>query len=85
MGNQNKIKNMEAMSPQKQRSESIKSVKSQEKLPHGIRGMIYSYLPLSVLIDTICRISKYERKLISSSDLLDQPRILKVPTSLLDI
>lgn len=48
-----------------------KKSKSKAKLPIGIRATIYSFLPLSTLIDSICRVSRYERKLIAQTDLMD--------------
>ena len=54
-------------------------------MPRGLRAMVYSYLPLAVLIELVCRVSKEERQLIRGSELIDQRRPLKIPTSLCDI
>ena len=40
--------------------------------------MIFSYSTLQELIDTICRLSKTDRKEITSTRLLNQPKNLKI-------
>ena len=48
------------------------------KLPKGLRCMIYSWLTMTDLTDTICKLSKTDRTEIVESTNLDQPRNLKV-------
>lgn len=48
------------------------------KLPFGVRCVIYSYLDLMTLINVISKLSKQERTQIPHSEVLDQPRCLKI-------
>ena len=52
--------------------------KSKELLPKGIRQVVYSYLPLDTLIQTISKLSTSERKLLLTSQLIDQPKTLRI-------
>lgn len=50
-----------------------------DKLPVGIRMIIYSYLPLENLLKQISCLCKKERELlISDSELLNQQRCLRI-------
>jgi hypothetical protein len=49
-----------------------------ESIPIGARAQIYSYLPFSDLISSISRLSKTDRDYITHTDILDQPRRLKI-------
>ena len=55
---------------------SLKKVK--KRVPVNIRALIYSFLPFNDLINTISKLSKQERDLIITSEILDQPRSLKI-------
>lgn len=49
-----------------------------QRLPIGIRCMIYSYIDLMTLLRVISKLSKTDRDTITHSDLLDQKRCLKI-------
>jgi hypothetical protein len=51
---------------------------NQEALPSGIRCLIYSYMTYSELWEKIQKVSKKERKALVKSNVLDQPRSLKI-------
>lgn len=49
-----------------------------EYIPKGLRALIYSYLPFDHLIKSISKLSKTDRDMLVKSDILDQPRSLKI-------
>lgn len=49
-----------------------------ELLPKSVRQHIYSFLPLDVLIKVISKLSKSDRELLLTSELIDQPRALRI-------
>lgn len=51
---------------------------TKEALPKGIRQVIYSFLPLGTLIQTISKLSTTERQLLTTSQLIDQPKTLRI-------
>ena len=58
---------------------SNKSFKpSSIKLPFGVRCVIYSFLDLMSLLNTITKLSKQEREKITTQEVIDQPRCLKI-------
>jgi hypothetical protein len=48
------------------------------RLPQGIRILVYSFLPFGDLISSISKLSKQERQALITSEILDQPRSLKI-------
>ena len=52
--------------------------KSAKTLPKGVRSLIYSFLPLDILIQFISKLSVAERDILVTSEILDQPRSLKI-------
>lgn len=49
-----------------------------KKLPFGVRCVIYSFLDLMTLLNTITKLSKAERETIPVSEVLDQQRCLRI-------
>lgn len=49
-----------------------------ELLPKGIRQHVYSYLPLNTIIHKISKLSRADRKMLVTSEIIDQPRALKI-------
>lgn len=47
-------------------------------MPKGVRAVIYSFLPLHHLIKYISKLSKTDRNILIYSEILDQPRQLKI-------
>ena len=47
-------------------------------IPQGVRGVVYSFVDIKFLLETIAKLSKKERKFIKNSDVLDQKRPLKL-------
>ena len=47
-------------------------------LPKGLRALIYSFLPFDYLIKSISKLNKCDREMLTVSDILDQPRSLKI-------
>jgi hypothetical protein len=45
------------------------------KITKNVRSVIYSFLPLDILIQSISKLSKSDRELLTKSD---QPRSLKI-------
>ncbi len=54
--------------------------KNKEKLPAGVRAIIYSYLAMTDLIHLISKVSRNERELMFTSPIISQKRCLKVRT-----
>ena len=50
----------------------------QNDLPQGLKTYIYSFLTMTDLIEKISRLSSKQREIIQNSEILDQPRNLKV-------
>ena len=44
------------------------------KFPEGVRCTIYSFLPFEILLSKICKISQKERKILVSSEIIDQEK-----------
>ena len=60
-------------------TEESKQIESKSiQLTSGLRAMVYSYLPLGSLMQTICKLSKQERQMLIENQLLDQPRSLTI-------
>jgi hypothetical protein len=49
-----------------------------KKLPFGVRCVIYSYMDLMSLLNTITKLCKQERDKIPQSEVLDQIRCLRI-------
>ena len=47
-------------------------------LPKGLRALIYSFLPFDYLIKSISKLNKCDREMLTNSEILDQPRSLKI-------
>ena len=47
-------------------------------LSPGIRCHIYSFLSVGLLLDKICRLSSKDRKILTKTEILNQPRALKI-------
>lgn len=47
-------------------------------VPKGVRAIIYSFMPLDYLIKQISKLSKTDRDILITSEILDQPRQLKI-------
>lgn len=54
------------------------SVRCTELLPFGVRCVIYSFIDLMFLLNNISKLSRNERLKITTSEVLDQPRCLKI-------
>ena len=48
------------------------------KIPKGVRSLIYSFLPFNFLIKSISKLSTQDRRILITSDVLDQSRSLKI-------
>ena len=48
------------------------------KIPFGVRCVIYSFLDLMSLLNTITKLSKIEREKITTQEVIDQPRCLRI-------
>ena len=47
-------------------------------LPQGVRAVVYSFIPFKDLLDKIALLSQSEKDYISDSEVLDQPKPLKM-------
>lgn len=56
----------------------MEKLKNRELLPKGVRQHIYSYLPLDTIIQVISKLSKADRKMLIKSEIVDQPRALRI-------
>ena len=60
-------------------SSSESSIQSKKlHYPVGIRCIVFSFMTVKELLDTVCKVSKKDRKQITKSEILDQPRHLKI-------
>lgn len=74
----NKIQDKSSKADPNQIQEKIE--KSNERFPLSIRITIYSFLTLTDMMKTICRLSRTEREHLLTSELLTQKKILKINT-----
>lgn len=51
---------------------------SKRILPLGVRGVCYSFIDLIMLIEKMSKLSKADRKHLTESEVLDQPRVLLI-------
>ena len=49
-----------------------------KKLPIGIKGVVFSFIDLVMLIDKMSKLSKEHRNYLTISEVLDQPRVLLI-------
>jgi hypothetical protein len=56
----------------------MKKSSKKDYFPKGLRALIYSYMPFDYLIRSISKLSKTDREMLITSDILDQPRSLKI-------
>jgi hypothetical protein len=56
----------------------MKKYLKKEYIPKGIRALIYSFLPFDLLIKSISKLCKNDREMLTNSEILDQPRSLKI-------
>jgi hypothetical protein len=52
-------------------SESFSGAARKQTFPIGIRCIFYSFMTVKELLDTVCKISKKDRKQITKSEILD--------------
>ena len=63
--------------PRKQK-QKLNIVSPKIKLPFGVRCIIYSFLDLMTLVNQQAKLSKKERDNITKSEIVDQPRCLRI-------
>lgn len=47
-------------------------------LPKSVRQHVYAYLPLDSLVHVISKLSSADRKMLVTSEIIDQPRALRI-------
>jgi len=61
-----------------------KSKGYKNKLPSGVRCVVYSFLDMESLIKNISKLSIIERELITATKIMDQERLIKINTNKID-
>lgn len=59
-------------------AKQVDPLKKSTQFTPGLRAMIYSYLPLGTLMQTVCKLNKQERQLLIENQLVNQPRSLTI-------
>lgn len=58
--------------------EPPKPNKKVKLLPYGVRCVVYSYLDLMTMVNSITKLSRTEREKVPFSDVIDQSRCLRI-------
>ena len=57
---------------------AVKAPTKAKILPYGVRCVIYSFLDLMTMVNSITKLSKNEREKVPFSDVIDQGRCLRI-------